>query len=38
MYKVKWEDEALRSLSKLDETAEKDIKSKVEKHLTTDPF
>ena len=38
MYKVRWEDEALRSLSRLDETTEKDLKSKVDKHLATDPF
>ena len=38
MYKIKREDEALISLSRFDKKTEKEIKNKVEKHLSTDPF
>jgi mRNA-degrading endonuclease RelE of RelBE toxin-antitoxin system len=36
-HKVKWEDEALENLSKLDEATEIEIKTRVEKHLASHP-
>ena len=39
MYKVIWEKEAENSLKKIgDRTIAENIRSKAEKHLTTDPF